>query len=151
MDKCPSNRFTSPRACSLLGPHPTSVSPSFQVDFVSSKRLANRGRKVSVGVPTQNASTLDLVSPLSHECWWKVGRFRAAHSGLDGSVRAIVDRRPLAELARLRPSIRSSPASYWPRCGPPLQPHVQGGQHGRAFAILEHWKACSNKRLRRPG
>ena len=77
------------------------------------------------------------------------------HSGLDGSVRAIAGRRALAELARLRPWIRSSPASYWPRCGPPVQPlcgHTcRVASMGRAFAILEHWKAYSNKRLRRHG
>jgi hypothetical protein len=42
-------------------------------------------------------------------------------------------------------------AALWATAAAAVRPRVQGGHHGRALAILEHWKACSNKRLRRPG
>jgi hypothetical protein len=151
MGKCPSNRFTSPRACSLLGPHPTSVSPSFQVDFVSLERLAKRGRAVSIGVTTQNASTLDLVSPLSHECWWKVGRFRAAYSGLDGSVRAVAGPSPSLLACGLGSTARRKLlAALWATGAGAVRPHVQGGQHGASVCDLEGGKACSNNGSRGP-
>ena len=68
---------------------------------------------MSIGVPTQNASTLDFVSPSSHVGGRLVG-FRAAHSGLDGSVRAIVDRRPLVELSRAGSESEGwRPAEWW--------------------------------------